>query len=117
MPGAGWEPVKREIGVLQVPSPAGTRRVEINRVLIVKGLDRQIVLYWYQGHGRVVASEYWGKIYTVLDAVRLNRTDAAMVRLVSPVAGSEPAAEAAAAERATNLATAVFPLLGRYLPE
>ena len=41
-----------------------------------------LVLYWYQSHGRVIASEYWGKIYMVTDAIRLNRTDAALVRVL-----------------------------------
>ena len=61
---------------------AATSTIEVNRVVIEKGLDRQVVLYWYQSHGRVVASEYWGKIYTVVDAIRLNRTDAALVRVI-----------------------------------
>ena len=43
------------------------------------------MLYWYQSHGRIVASEYWGKFYLVYDALRLNRTDAALVRITVPV--------------------------------
>ena len=89
LPGAGWEPVKRSrvpITVRTDPDPgAPVQTVTMNRIVIQKGLDRQVVLYWYQSHGRVVASEYWGKIYTVLDAIRLNRTDAAMVRVMSAV--------------------------------
>ncbi len=70
-----------------------------------------MVLYWYQSHGRVVASEYWGKVYTVLDAIRLNRTDAAMVRVISPVdaPGDEP--EALAEKTVVGFAQAMFPLL------
>jgi hypothetical protein len=40
--------------------------VEINQVVIQKGLDNQLVLYWYQDRGRIVTSEYWAKIYLVL---------------------------------------------------
>ncbi len=50
-----------------------------------KGSDEEVVLYWYQAHGRIVASEYWGKFYLVYDALRLNRTDAALVRITIPV--------------------------------
>ena len=65
---------------------AGDRRASKSTASsIEKGLDRQLVLYWYQSHGRVVASEYWGKIYSVVDAIRLNRTDAALVRVIAPV--------------------------------
>jgi len=116
MPGAGWEPTKRERVILEVPESGGTRRIEVNRIVIEKNLDKQVVLYWYQSHGRVVASEYWGKIYTVVDAMRLNRTDAAMIRLISPVAPHE-AGVAPAAERVAALATAMFPVLERYLPQ
>ena len=61
------------------------RKVPVNLYVIRKDLDQEIVLYWYQSHGRVVASEYWGKFYMVYDAMRLNRTDAALVRITAPV--------------------------------
>jgi EpsI family protein len=90
--------------------------VLVNDFVIEKGLDRQVVLYWYQSHGRVVASEYWGKIYTVVDAVRLNRSDGALVRLVVPIASATPEAQAKAEASAVAFAQALFPQLGRYLP-
>jgi EpsI family protein len=71
-----------------------------------------VVIYWYQSHGRVVASEYWGKIYLVLDAIRMNRTDGALVRVIAPIVTSEDQAERAA----VGFAQALFPLLDRYLP-
>lgn len=117
LPGAGWLPIKQGRTQLTVPDAQGQpRQIEINDFVIEKGLDRQVVLYWYQSHGRVVASEYWGKIYTVVDAVRLNRTDGALVRLVAPVRGSGPEAERAAQDAARAFAGALFTKLGRYLP-
>jgi len=115
LPGAGWEPTRRERVTLSVADAGGARQITVNQIVIEKGLDRQVVLYWYQSHGRVVASEYWGKIYTVLDAIRLNRTDAAMIRLISP-APVASGGEDAAAERASAFAVEMFPLLDRYLP-
>ena len=47
------------------------RKVPVNLYVIRKDLEQQIVLYWYQSHGRVVASEYWGKFYMVYDAIAL----------------------------------------------
>src|SRR5215472_10032400 len=82
LPGAGWQPTVSEI--YQLPLPDG-RKVPVNLYVIRKDLDQQIVVYWYQSHGRVVASEYWGKFYMVADAIRLNRTDAALVRITAPV--------------------------------
>jgi EpsI family protein len=115
LPGAGWVPTQRSYLPLTVPTDTGgARQLELNRIVIEKGLDREVVLYWYQSHGRVVASEYWGKMYSVLDAIRINRTDAALVRIVAPV---NPAAGVEEAEqRATEFARALFPLLGNFLP-
>ena len=89
----------------------------MNRIVIQKAIDKQVVLYWYQSHGRVVASEYWGKIYTVLDALRTNRTDAALVRTVSPVADLDPASEQSSERESIEFVQALFPLLGTYLPQ
>lgn len=82
LPGAGWQPTVSEIYELSL---SDGRKVPVNLYVIRKDLDQQIVLYWYQSHGRVVASEYWGKFYMVADAIRLNRTDAALVRITAPV--------------------------------
>jgi EpsI family protein len=119
LPGAGWNPMSRSYLKVAVPSPnsEGSKNIEINRLTIQKGMDRQVVLYWYQSHGRSVASEYWGKIYTVLDAIRVNRTDAAMIRVISPVKGSGTQAEETAEAAAVKFVQAVFPLLSRHLPE
>jgi EpsI family protein len=117
LPGAGWLPARQGRSRLAVTDAQGQpQEIEVNDFVIEKGLDRQVVLYWYQSHGRVVASEYMGKIYTVVDAVRLNRTDGALVRLVSPVRGSGPEAERAAEQAARDFAAVLFTRLGRYLP-
>jgi EpsI family protein len=110
LPGAGWEPTGRR--TLSLPG-----NMAVNRLVVQKGLDRQLVVYWYQSHGRVVASEYWVKAYTVADAIRLHRTDAAIVRVVVPVVSASPADEARAEASATRFVEALVPHLSRYLPE
>jgi EpsI family protein len=89
--------------------------VTVNRLLIQKGLDRQVVLYWYQSHGRVVASDFESKAYLVYDAVRRRRSDAAMVRVISPVLPTDANVEAAEA-RAVSLIETSFPQIDRLLP-
>jgi EpsI family protein len=86
LPGAGWEPVSTGHKVLTTP---GGKRVLVNQYIVENGLHRQLVLYWYQSHGRIIASEYRSKIYMVLDALRLNRTDAALVRISTPINGKD----------------------------
>jgi EpsI family protein len=117
MPGAGWEPVER--ARVAVPAQAGAASphagAEINRLVIQKGVDRQLVLYWYQAHGRIVASEYWGKIYTVVDAIRMNRSDGSMVRVIVPLPSQDLSAEAAAEQAALDFVRAILPDLSKRL--
>jgi EpsI family protein len=117
LPGAGWEPLAQ--GYITIPvatAAAGATDISVNRYLIQKGIDRQLVLYWYQSHGRVVASEYWGKFYLVRDAVRLNRTDAALVRVIVPIPPNVDGAEASAEQQAVDLVKTIFPVLPDYIP-
>src|SRR3974390_2002028 len=82
LPGSGWQPMAASI--YELPLDDG-RKIPVNLYIVRKDADEQLVLYWYQAHGRVVASEYWGKFYLVYDALRLNRTDAALVRIGAPI--------------------------------
>jgi EpsI family protein len=111
LPGAGWQPTVSETYQLSIPDG---RTVPVNLYVIRKDLDQQIVIYWYQSHGRVVASEYWGKFYMVEDAIRLNRTDAALVRITAPVRnGNLDAARAQAIAFAQQVAVDVEQIIPR----
>jgi EpsI family protein len=70
------------------------------------------MLYWYQGRGRAIASEYWGKVYTVLDSVTMRRSDGALVRVTVPIIDSE----ATALQSATELAAGAMPALPEFVP-
>jgi EpsI family protein len=116
LPGAGWQPLDKSYLPIQVTDANGDRsEITVNRYVIEKGLDQQVVLYWYQSHGRVIANEYRSKIFMVYDAARLNRSDAALVRVTSPRLGSDASGDDAEA-RAVEFVKAAFPLLGRFLP-
>jgi len=108
LPGAGWRPVESGETRLSV----GGRGLTVNRFVIQKGLDRQVVYYWYQGRGRVVANEYANKALLMLDAARLNRTNGGLVRLITPVTTTPEAATA----HLTAFAATLLPHLDRYLP-
>jgi EpsI family protein len=111
LPGAGWVPVAG--GRATIAAPSGP--AEVNRYVIQKGENRQVALYWYQGRGRTVASEYWSKTFLLWDAARRNRTDGALVRVLSPVPFGLDTAQAD--RRAAAFAAALFPLLSRFVPE
>lgn len=107
LPGAGWRPISSTI----VSLPTARGRVSVNQYVIQKGLDKQVVLYWYQGRGRVVANEYRNKLLMMWDAATEGRTNGGLVRVMTPVtAGADAAAEAAA------FATTLLPRLERFMP-
>jgi len=108
LPGAGWRPVSSE----RVTMDAGGTPIEVNRYLIQKGVERQAVLYWYQGRGRVVANEYANKLWLMFDAARLRRTNGALVRLITPVVTTP----GAAFDELSAFTGAVFPRLAAHLP-
>jgi EpsI family protein len=116
LPGAGWEPTSSAYLAIPVAVGGESSTISVNRYVIQKGIDRQLVLYWYQSHGRVVASEYWSKFYLVRDAVSLNRTDAALVRVIVPMAPNVDGAEASAEALAVDFVKRIFPVLPSYLP-
>lgn len=101
LPGSGW--VMSDGGKMTV-APAGAPAFEANRYVIQNGNQRALMIYWYQGRGNAVASEYWAKIYTVLDSVRRRRSDGALVRVMTPLGNSPADAENSAIELATEAA-------------
>ena len=109
LPAAGWQLLA--IGRRSIE--AAGRQMVVNRDTIQKGLDARLVLYWYQSHGRSVASEYWTKAYLVLDGLRLHRTDGAIVRVITPMRDGEAAAE----QSAIAFVRALLPVLDKHLPE
>jgi EpsI family protein len=111
LPGAGWVPTSRE--VVQITRPDGSS-FPANRYVVSKGGERQLVLYWFQAHGREVASEYWAKYYLVSDSVRMNRSDGGLVRLMTTMLDGE--SRDAAQARLMKLGSQFIPLLDSYIP-
>jgi EpsI family protein len=111
LPGAGWVPVVS--GQMSLARPGGGQ-ITVNRYVIAKGLERQLVFYWYQAHGRVIASEYWAKFFLVKDAIRMNRTDGSLVRVITPVLGSESLE--VGERRAVGFVEQILPMLDDYIP-
>jgi EpsI family protein len=114
LPGSGWQPVKVErldLGRTAASAQDDTASRMINKVIIEKGGERQLVLYWYQTVDRVTASEYWSKLYLIADGVRTGRTDVALVRVVVPIDSRDRNGEANALKQALPFAAGVLPEL------
>jgi EpsI family protein len=108
LPGAGWEALANQVSAI----PAAGGEVHVNRYLLQRGQDQALVLYWYQGRGRVEANEYAVKWNLLRDAALHRRSDEALVRIVVPVTSSEEAAF----ERARAFAAPIIASVTAALP-
>jgi exosortase D (VPLPA-CTERM-specific) len=112
LPGNGWIPIVRQ--VVQLQAGDGTT-FPANRFVVRQGGQRAIVLYWFQAHGRAVASEYSAKYYLIADSIKLHRSDGGMIRLMSLMPRGETPDEAQA--RVLKFGDQFVPLLGNYIPK
>jgi EpsI family protein len=111
LPGSGWDPV--ETGRQTIGVPGWTGPIVTNRYVVEHGDDRSVVLYWYQTHNRIVASEYWAKLWLVVDAIRYHRSDTSLVKIVVPVRDDNIGAATA---MGVQMIQAMFPSLLKQLP-
>jgi len=109
LPGSGWTLTSPDKVAISLPDG---QSFSANKYVIQNGDYKSLMIYWYQGRGRAVASEYWGKVYTVIDSVRLRRSDVAMVRVTVPLGNSE----AAALETAKDLSARAAAALPEFVP-
>ncbi len=97
LPGNGWVPERSEI--VRFPVPGVPEGIEVNQYIVQKGDIKNVVVYWYQSRGRVVASEYKAKAYVMADAITTNRTDTSLVKVIAPVVENDVEAAVQAARR------------------
>ena len=109
--GSGWQLMQSGITTLAF---SGDAPFPANRYLIARGEERQLVLFWYSARGRRVASENKMDFYLVLDALRLNRSDNALVRMNTELRPGEQPDDAE--RRLLTFAELMNPLLNKYIP-
>ncbi|MGD0443663.1 MAG: exosortase C-terminal domain/associated protein EpsI [Edaphobacter sp.] len=111
LPGAGWTFESKTYTEIQ---DINGKNYKVNADVISNGDVKQFVIYWYQAHGRSVPNEYAAKGYMVTDAIRMNRTDGALVRVITQVMPSESLESAEA--RAVRFTQQMAPTLPRFVP-
>lgn len=111
LPGSGW--TFDSSGTTDLVDASG-KHYRVGEYLISNGRAKQEVLYWYQSHGRSIANDYKAKLYMLTDSIRLGRTDAALVRVLTPVGAGEGQTEAH--NRAVGFAEKMVPLLPAFIP-
>ena len=110
LPGAGWN--FDVSGTTSLHDVHGTDRV--GEYLISNGNVRQEVLYWYRSHGSNIANDYAAKFHMLKDSILYGRTDAALIRVITPVGPGESVATAH--DRAVHFTEQLLPLLPAYIP-
>jgi len=111
LPGSGWEPI--ESSPITIDVPGRIEPVRSNRYLVEHGQEKSVVLYWYQSHNRIIASEFAAKFWLVADSVRYHRSDCSLVKVVVPVSNGD---SSAATKSAVEFVQSIFPDLVRQLP-
>jgi EpsI family protein len=113
LPGGGWTfEQSGTVKITGVPGKHGT--YEVNRAVMQFGNYRQITYYWFPARGRILNNAYQLKIYNFWDALTKQRTDGALVRLITRVYDDEKPSDAE--KRLKNFVRDVAPVLDEYLP-
>ncbi len=116
IPGGGWKIDRIDEWTVPLAAADGqvTSSIRVNRTLIQKGEDRQLVYYWFDQRGRILTNELEVKWFILRDAISRRRTDGALMRLVTAVAPNEDVA--AADQRLADFLSSISPLLHEYVP-
>jgi EpsI family protein len=110
LPGNGW--MRLESSEVRIDVGAASP-IPVNRYVISRGEARSVVLYWYQSRDRAVADEFKAKFWVIADAIRYDRTDTAIIRVIVPVQHRDAAA---ADETAIRFVKTVYGTIRQYLP-
>lgn len=112
LPGSGWKIIHTSIEDLSFPTYPNEKPKAI-KLILQKNQEKRVVLYWFQSRGRYVASEYWDRIYLVIDSIIKQRTDEAFVRLVASVQGEDVGKTT---QTLKKFSTLLIPKLMEYIP-
>jgi exosortase D (VPLPA-CTERM-specific) len=113
IPGGGWEIA--ELSQEEIPSIGkDAASLAVNRALIKNGVDKQVVVYWFQQRGRIITNEYLVKWFIFWDTLWLGRSDGALVRITTPLKEGEDMQTAEA--RIREFTQQAAPFLGKYIP-
>lgn len=114
LPVGGWEVFS--IDPYQVSMP-GTVYGDFTllRAVIQKGLDKQIVYYWFEQRGKRMTNDFAVKLSVVYDNLTMGRGDGAIVRFTTPIERGETEADADA--RMQRFMAELLPKLPRFVPE
>ena len=113
LPGSGWE--FKQAGRARVSLAEPGRSIKVNRAIMEKSGYRQLAYFWFPARGRILTNAWELKIYTFWDSLTRQRTDGALVRLITPVLQGEQVADAE--KRLQDFTRQIVPMLNDFLPQ
>ncbi len=112
LPGSGWD--FQNEGTVTVAVTNNPFSVKINRAYMVKPGAQQVTYFWFSLRGRTVTHLWQVKLYNFWDALTRQRTDGALIRLVTPLYPSESLEDAD--RRLKDFMKKTLPVLEEFLP-
>ena len=109
VPGGGWEITDTRIYPIQLDA---NKKIEVTRMLVSKGESKQLIYYWFHQRGRDLSNEFPMKFALLYDAIKIDRTDGAIVRFTTKVYQSEADADRVLAE----FIRLNYPLFPKFIP-
>lgn len=104
-----------ESGLINIDmEPYSHQALRINRAFIEKGAMRQLTYYWFPQRGRQLTNMFEMKFFAFWDALTKQRTDGALIRLITPVDQNESVEQAD--RRLQEMTRQIMPLLDRFIP-
>ena len=113
LPGGGWLFIDSGARTFKVPSTEES--MTVNRAFMQKGPHKQLTYYWFSQRGRILQNAYQLKFFVFWDALTKQRTDGALVRVITPVIEGEPVDEAD--KRLQTFINEVKPTLNEFIPQ
>jgi exosortase D (VPLPA-CTERM-specific) len=113
LPGSGW--VFNKTGTTRIPLHSQNNSIPVNQAFMEKSGYRQLSYYWFPQRGRILTNAYQLKIYTFWDALTRQRTDGALVRVITPVYKDEGLSKAE--NRLQSFVQEIQPVLNEFLPD
>ena len=112
--GASWEFKQAGRVTLPLMSRDG-KPMQVNRAVIEMGAAKQLSYFWFPMRDRVLTNIWQMKIYNFWDALTRQRTDGALVRLITPVYPNETLDDAD--RRLAGFTKEIVPVLNEFLPK
>ena len=118
LPAGGWEVFSLAPHSVSLPRApgleAGFERFEVNRAVIQKGFDKQLVYYWFEQRGQRLTGDFATKLLTLRDRLTEGRADGGLMRVITPIPPDETEAQADA--RLTRFLAEALQRLPQFIP-